>query len=835
MAWDASTSAAVAALIVASLALLIASAQVLQQYLITGQLIRLCDSVVFGPLPGQGRRVWQLSQFRFRVVYSIPQISLDTKLWPEQPPHIRSYAIGRHELPRLRRSNGLDTESVEISDEMSSLHAPYPPRRRRLPFGFALNKRLSVPPESPSSYQQVGEAAWVSFCRAVEERCGASVRFDLVEYDADRCPPDLVSAPMQVSMRDVIVMGLMAGMEVTSCSFNEKSVSMQGRVGTITSSSHPVLGPILHFASRNNDRLFFGAFGVRRTSYRSNIEGRWMARTWDVCMVAQRYFRSDKRRTARRLDDRWIREQSGTSYTDILWPHEHESPLYGRKRPLRSGKDRQREANIEDDSGLVASNQNDNNVPLKRHQDGKWEVVMPREFKKREEPNSEQMRARVGESPIHDGVPKTAAPDIGPQQELKPPGMHLRATVEDAPEDDSSGSVHPNRSVILEEGCPSVSSEMKERLQTAKFRQAVRSAKVQNIESDRSLVEESVNRGAMISPYQPSMLLLTQYPHDPNLQGNDEESPTPNLQDNDEEPPKPTTAEEEARMREEERQRLRKQRDDERAERNNARNRAVHLTRVDLFWLCQMNIFQGFWATPWHDNESMPLQSALVGAVTVILEALLGFLDETSLIYTNDRPLSFLSFQNTAEWMFRGSTTYPAYALNARGGVIAEGIYPGVRIPAFRTVIPAVELLYSYEWQVSPDLRDPVRFCEEQNVELMRLDTWLSYVGRTQEISAGRNKLLKQTAALIVLVVGEFEIDFQNIDLSASEGGLQDIQGLAANVMDFLADEELSDAEQLYILIALLRTVKVCQCVLAGPKTREMRDILLQDVQAHLV
>ena len=817
MAWDAGTSAAVAALIVAGFALFITSAQALQQYFITGQLIRLCDSVVFGPLPGQGRRVWQLSQFRFRVVYSIPQISLDTNLWPTQPPHIRSYAIGRYELPRLGRPNGLKTDSAEISDEISSLYAPYPRRTRRLPFGFALSKGPSVPPDSSSSYRQVGEAAWVSFCRAVEERCGASMRFDLVEHDADRCPPDLVSAPMHVSMRDIVVMGLMAGMEVTSCSFDRKSVSMQGHVGTITSSNHPVLGPILHFTPRNNEELFFGAFGVRRTSYRGNIEARWIARTWDVCMVVQKYFPRHKRRTARRLDDRWIQEQSGASYTDVSRPARES------KEPLRSKKDRQRDTNIEDhDSQLVVSNQDENNVPLKRHQDGEWEVVMPREPEMREESNGEQTRLRDENIPIHDRVPKTAAPDFGPQQELKPSGVHRRVTVEDAPEGHSSRSVCSSRSAILEEKRPSVSLDWKERLQTAKFQQAARSEKVQNIESDRSLVEESVNRGAMITPYQPSVFLLTQYPHNSDLQ------------DDDKEPPKPTTAEEEARNREEERQRLRRQRDDEREQRNKARNKSVPLTRIDLFWFCQMNIFQGFWATPWHD-EPMPLQTSLVGAVTVIIEALLGFLDETSLIYTNDRPLSFLSFQNTAKWMFRGRTTYPAYALNARGGVIAEGIYPGVRIPAFKTVIPAVELLYSYEWQIIPELRDPMRFCEEQNVELMRLDSWLSYVGRTHEISHGRNKLLKQTAALIVLLMEDFQIDFQNIDLSANEGGLQDIQGLAANLMDFLADEELSDAEQLYFLIALLRTVKLCQCVLAGSRTQEMTDILLQDVQVHLV
>src|SRR5438552_2496076 len=79
---DTGTVAAVAALAIAIFALVIALAQVLQQYFVTGQLIRLCDSVVYGDMPGQGRRVWQFSQFRFRVIYQIPQISLPDTFWP---------------------------------------------------------------------------------------------------------------------------------------------------------------------------------------------------------------------------------------------------------------------------------------------------------------------------------------------------------------------------------------------------------------------------------------------------------------------------------------------------------------------------------------------------------------------------------------------------------------------------------------------------------------------------------------------------------------------------------------------------------------------------------
>jgi hypothetical protein len=62
---DAAASSAIAALIVAIIAMIIASAQAAQQYFITGQSIRLCDSLVFSDMPGQGRRIWQASQFKY--------------------------------------------------------------------------------------------------------------------------------------------------------------------------------------------------------------------------------------------------------------------------------------------------------------------------------------------------------------------------------------------------------------------------------------------------------------------------------------------------------------------------------------------------------------------------------------------------------------------------------------------------------------------------------------------------------------------------------------------------------------------------------------------------
>ncbi|KAJ4156321.1 hypothetical protein NW754_007945 [Fusarium falciforme] len=337
--WDAGTISAVVALVFALFALLVAVAQALQQYLITGQLIRLCDSVVFGPLPGQGRRIWQLSQFRFRVVYSIPQISLQADLWPEQSPHIKSYAIGQEYLPDLDlvpvanclssstsvdgttilsrhtrvlevRAANVDSESWGQSTRSRGLRTGW------FSMGIWLRSRLSkirlrmrFPKKGRrvihSVDRSVGEASWVSFCKAINRSWGASVRYHSVTYDADRCPSDLITAPMQVSMRDVAVMGLTAGMKITSCSFMEKSISMQGAVGSITSSNHAILGPILHFTPRPFASVTPRSLAPESADGRGIVERRWLARTWDVCTVAESFFNSLRRRTARRLDKPW--------------------------------------------------------------------------------------------------------------------------------------------------------------------------------------------------------------------------------------------------------------------------------------------------------------------------------------------------------------------------------------------------------------------------------------------------------------------------------------------------------------------------------------------------
>lgn len=277
MAWDASTAASVAALLVAFVALIVTSAQAIQQYLVSGQLIRICDSVVYGKMPGQGRRIWEFSQFRFRVVYSIPQIRLPSGLWSDTPSHTLTDQVGHLTLPDL-----------QISIAQSRLGLKQVIKKQ---FDRRTGRTRDL---------ICGEASWVSFCRAIQHSSGNSLLYEMIDGDADRCPTDLPVVPMQLSMRDVITIAMMAGMECTDVSYQQQSLSMQGCAGTITSSRHPILGALIHFAPK---------LSHERHGFRTNdgtVHPQWMARMRDIIMVAGLQYNMRDRKHCEEDEGDWV-------------------------------------------------------------------------------------------------------------------------------------------------------------------------------------------------------------------------------------------------------------------------------------------------------------------------------------------------------------------------------------------------------------------------------------------------------------------------------------------------------------------------------------------------
>ncbi|KAJ5090780.1 hypothetical protein N7532_009464 [Penicillium argentinense] len=354
---DTSDAAALAALVVAILAIFVAILQAVQQYLLTGALIRLCDSVVFGKMPGRGRRVWEMSQFRFRVVYSIPQVSLHRDLWPGSLPHIPSYAKGSRSLPDLGLLEAKDDNSSSVQEGPWKAGSPA--------------NSVSFSP---------GEASWVSFCRAVQLSSGRSMVLDLVAGDADRCPSDLPNVPMPMSMRDIAVMGLMTGMKCTQASFEAKSLSMQGLVGTITTSQHPFLGPLLHFSPRNMSVNEIQDLQIGGGA----VDPFWMSRMWDEVNVAGRRYTQDQRMKIEKDEASWarsLRERAVVPMSRNRSPPP--SSLSGLRRRRSAGPELTKSSDTvvssqspekQNGSGFVSSCKDDSCRTLWTRSDGDWSV-----------------------------------------------------------------------------------------------------------------------------------------------------------------------------------------------------------------------------------------------------------------------------------------------------------------------------------------------------------------------------------------------------------------------------------------------------------------------------
>jgi hypothetical protein len=262
MGIDPSAFAAWVALGVAAFALLVAFAQVLQQYISTGHAIRKCDKAVWGPMPGHcGCRTWDWRQFRFRIVYNMPNIFIPTEYW-HHPGSARVFGAERI--------------------------VPMP-----IPF-----EKFSTDADPEVPIQRCSEACWVSLTRQINYICPSAVRFGLVKGDTDRLPSDLQVVPMQVSLRDIIALGLSIGMTITSTA--NGSIEMSGASGFITSSAHPLLGKLLHFSAFSMAPRSFHK-GLRN----GDISKSWLSRLHGVATIAQKPYNDRKRTYYQHLGHNW--------------------------------------------------------------------------------------------------------------------------------------------------------------------------------------------------------------------------------------------------------------------------------------------------------------------------------------------------------------------------------------------------------------------------------------------------------------------------------------------------------------------------------------------------
>lgn len=198
--------AALAALVVAVIALLIASAQLTQQLLATAYVIRKCDQIVTGSVTKGGKRKWHWRQFRFTVNYQAIVFALPETIY-------------------------------------SSL---------------GINSTMTVNPPSPAIWDRAvatrpqrntTQGCWISLVQdLVRSGCLEPENISIREESGDRIPDDLTVAPIRVDCMTVLLSCIAMGMQVFKFSPTTGEMALVGGVGSISSSTHPILGCLLHYS-----------------------------------------------------------------------------------------------------------------------------------------------------------------------------------------------------------------------------------------------------------------------------------------------------------------------------------------------------------------------------------------------------------------------------------------------------------------------------------------------------------------------------------------------------------------------------------------------------------
>ena len=121
--------------------------------------------------------------------------------------------------------------------------------------------------------------------------------------DVDRLPSDLPVVPMQVSIRDIIALGLMIGMTITLA--DRDDLEMSGPSGFIKSSSHPLLGRPIHFSAFSKAPRSFHK-GLRS----GEIGKSWLHRLKGIASVANKPCSEQKRQYYEQIGRRWRDNQT---------------------------------------------------------------------------------------------------------------------------------------------------------------------------------------------------------------------------------------------------------------------------------------------------------------------------------------------------------------------------------------------------------------------------------------------------------------------------------------------------------------------------------------------
>ncbi|KAL8845822.1 MAG: hypothetical protein Q9221_009042 [Calogaya cf. arnoldii] len=610
-----------------------------------------------------------------------------------------------------------------------------------------------------------------------------SLRYEVAEGDADRCPSDLPNIPMQVSLRDIVVLRLRMG----GSGKIEKLwvLRIKGFV--------PIAGK---------------AYEGRERDYLSGLEGEWLA-----------------------ADDEDFRPQTRTNHYGVKIPERYNERYTYPKKPTSKRGSASSSVNLPVSPSSPSTHSRNSekvgshDLDTAREAEGAEVVLRRARSPVRQRKPTPQLEGEHENAEDHLSTKRHQRRDEdrevspGPLMITSGYGQHFDRRRRHEPElvhaEENTNGVFNNPSHTSK-----VSMELT-KIMTHESRQSPTIQSERNVENDEQTQFQSTTPRHGASTATPSPMGYRRYSSDdyefekPDSiqQASDKDSTTQGQQ------PKQDFLRQK-RIRDRGRKR--------RAQRYQKENITYKIipSPLDWRWLSQMDIIPNYWATPW-SSESDGRTSR--GAISAVLEALSDHVAAQTLQYVSphDGPEVF------RKWARKGKSTWPIYAINAGYGVALQEDCTEANFPGFTSKMPAVRLLHNYRWQTEKYKNDKVP--KTKVAELMMLDSWLSECGWQPEITDGTSNLLRNMPKLIQFLFEEFGEEFGNLDCTANEGGLQQIRPVALSLSETLDDERLSKAEQLFTLVAILGTAKVDLSIAIGPSTWQVHDALETDSRVWLV
>ncbi|KAK4443618.1 hypothetical protein QBC34DRAFT_416673 [Podospora aff. communis PSN243] len=848
---ESGTMAAWAALGAAIVALLIALAQATQQYVATAQNMRKCEKSVWGPMPGHpGRRVWVWHQLRFRIVYDMANIFIPTEYW-HTPGNAREFPAHR----------------------TTALPAPFDPP--------------SVNPDPEGAVQSYSEACWVAFARHLSFVCPIAIRLGLLTGDVDRLPADLPVVPMQISVRDLIALGLTIGMSLQYA--NDDHVEMSGPSGMIKTSDHPLLGKMVHFTA-------FSAAprAALKGLLSDDISRSWLRRLQGIVSVAKQEYDVPKRRYYESLALRW------RTYAHQL-PQRRESMSASDDNADQStrlrfvdmaGKEHSVPADECDTWELLTKTLEIRNIATAPYIiRGPENKTVPRKswkpLLKVIRKGDLQTTFKIVQGDYIE--PRPAAP-AEPSDRTEDNGQQPDGPDVADGSGDGKDSI-PMTSIDPAGGAPVAAEEAGDQPGGAETEPAVPLPGIAGPEP--AAPRPSVSRKAKPARAAKGPLLAITYGEDAAAaKASQRRQPRPyayaasystlspasvgTYDSSDDERNAPSVHI--RYMREGSHRHFQPSYDTEaywKAKQSRAYVSANTPTVsspppvLSFFWASQLDIQLGYWATPW----SYGMYSSCCRALPMMADMALEGLKRTArkaqskkTAKSKTQPgkeapppaaaeikeIIHVDFHSSVVlddlWvrLRNGDHTWPPYAINARGGGLADMVpvssAPLITFSAFADEgekLPPLTLLRSvHDARLTASAAGkPKTLLRDRILELACIDLWLAHAAVTESIDEGERNLVSNAAAVVEEIWLEFGYAIMDTrdEQWSRDGGDWAVRRLAKRICEHLSEELSSPAEVYFAWVAFLRAVKVLECINDGPDRWRALSSFEDDLLVYMV